>query len=400
MSRGTIIYIGGFELPDKNAAAHRVLSNGKIMKALGYTVVFISVDKNLAYGTPVQETQQVMESFTTWMVPYPETSRQWTHYLSSIEAFTEIAAIYPDLQAVICYNYQAVALMRIRKYCRRRGIKVMADCTEWYSTLGTNLVYKLLKGLDTWLRMRIIHKKLDGLMVISTYLEQYYRSCPNLLRVPPLVDLNEEKWQQPVCRYDKGVHLLYAGSPALRQKDKLEQIIDALYRLGDDYDYRFTIVGLNREEYLQEYPNHAQALEVLGKKVLFKGRLPHQEALQQVMRADFTIFLRDNTRVNQAGFPTKFAESISCGVPVITNPTSNIGDYLIDGENGFWINGTMHSTLQTILNMDPEQLRAMKENVNRLTFDYNTYLNEVAHWIEAGISNLNRGGAANADFGG
>ena len=31
MEKGTILYIGGFELPDKNAAAHRVLSNGKIL---------------------------------------------------------------------------------------------------------------------------------------------------------------------------------------------------------------------------------------------------------------------------------------------------------------------------------------------------------------------------------
>ncbi len=400
MSRGTIIYIGGFELPDKNAAAHRVLSNGKIMRTLGYTVVFISVDKNLAYATPVSETRQVMEGFVTWRVPYPHTSRQWIHYLSSIEAFLTVAGSYPDLQAVICYNYQAAALMKAKEYCRRHEIKIMADCTEWYTTQGTSLVYKVLKGLDTWLRMRIIHKQLDGLIVISKYLEQYYRSCPNLLRLPPLVDLSEEKWRQPVCQYDKKVRLLYAGIPALRQKDKLDQIIGALYRLGDDCDYCFTIVGINRELYLQEHPNHAQMLEVLGKRVVFKGRLPHQETLQQVMRADFTIFVRDNTRVNNAGFPTKFAESISCGVPVITNPTSNIDDYLIDGENGFWLNGTMHSTLQKLLSMDPEQLRTMKKNVNRSTFDYNTYLNEVAHWIEAGISSSNRGGAANAGFGG
>ena len=34
--KGTIIYYGGFSLPDKNAAANRVVSNGKIFKDLGY----------------------------------------------------------------------------------------------------------------------------------------------------------------------------------------------------------------------------------------------------------------------------------------------------------------------------------------------------------------------------
>ena len=36
-----IIYIGGFELPDKNAAAHRVLGNAKILRELGYKVILI-----------------------------------------------------------------------------------------------------------------------------------------------------------------------------------------------------------------------------------------------------------------------------------------------------------------------------------------------------------------------
>ena len=30
MEKGTVIYVGNFELPDKNAAAHRVMNNGKI----------------------------------------------------------------------------------------------------------------------------------------------------------------------------------------------------------------------------------------------------------------------------------------------------------------------------------------------------------------------------------
>ena len=42
--KGTIIYYGGFSLPDKNAAANRVVSNGKIFKALGYNVVFLGAD--------------------------------------------------------------------------------------------------------------------------------------------------------------------------------------------------------------------------------------------------------------------------------------------------------------------------------------------------------------------
>ena len=56
-NEGTILYIGCFELPDRNAAAHRVLNNAKIFRELGYNVVFAGVQniknnetKNKVYG--------------------------------------------------------------------------------------------------------------------------------------------------------------------------------------------------------------------------------------------------------------------------------------------------------------------------------------------------------------
>lgn len=41
-----ILYIGGFELPDKNAAAHRVLAIAKGLRDSGNEVVFMGVSKD------------------------------------------------------------------------------------------------------------------------------------------------------------------------------------------------------------------------------------------------------------------------------------------------------------------------------------------------------------------
>lgn len=38
MALGTIVYIGGFEMPDKNAAAHRVLNNAKRNRMLSISI--------------------------------------------------------------------------------------------------------------------------------------------------------------------------------------------------------------------------------------------------------------------------------------------------------------------------------------------------------------------------
>ena len=39
MKKETVLYIGGFQLPEKNAAALRVVANAKILRELGYRVV-------------------------------------------------------------------------------------------------------------------------------------------------------------------------------------------------------------------------------------------------------------------------------------------------------------------------------------------------------------------------
>ena len=50
MAKGTIIYMGNFELPDKNAAAHRVMNNGKIFKDLGYRVAYLGVTRDESFA--------------------------------------------------------------------------------------------------------------------------------------------------------------------------------------------------------------------------------------------------------------------------------------------------------------------------------------------------------------
>ena len=67
----TIIYIGGFELPDKNAAAHRVINNGKAFRELGYNVIFIDASKERNYSNNILRTRQDFFGFETYSVQYP-----------------------------------------------------------------------------------------------------------------------------------------------------------------------------------------------------------------------------------------------------------------------------------------------------------------------------------------
>lgn len=40
--------------------------------------------------------------------------------------------------------------------------------------------------------MKVLNRLCDGIIVISSYLEKFYKK--NIIKIPPLVDLNNKKW--------------------------------------------------------------------------------------------------------------------------------------------------------------------------------------------------------------
>ncbi len=83
-TKKTIIYVGGFELPDKNAAAQRVLANAKIFRDLGYNVVLVGIDKSLSQDTLIKNTQVSVSGFESWALPYPNDKKNGLSLLHPI----------------------------------------------------------------------------------------------------------------------------------------------------------------------------------------------------------------------------------------------------------------------------------------------------------------------------
>ncbi|WP_185960006.1 glycosyltransferase [Planococcus soli] len=384
MKKKTILYIGGFELPDKDAAAHRVLNNAKIFRDLGYNVVFIDVVRNSKRENINLDSmhKKNVQGFDCWSIKFPSSITEWIRYLTSIKFVKKVAENYEEVKVIICYNYQAGAFVSIKKYCKENNIKLVADCTEWYEDK------RLIKKIDTDLRMKYLHKKIDGVICISSFLSNYYKEHTKTLILPPLIDLQEEKWElrefsNKPC--NKRI-FVYSGRPG-KHKDKLNYIINALSELKDNNSYIFKVIGIKKSEYLLYYPEHTAILEDLKNLVIFLGRVSHAESLRHVTSADYVIFLRENKRVNNAGFPTKFVESITCGTPVITTDTSDITKFLIEKENGFIVEvDNTHKLVRKmnyILDLEESKVKEMKDNCLKSTvFHYKNYLSETQNFME------------------
>lgn len=362
----TIVYIGGFELPDKNAAAQRVMANAKLLREMGFEVSFIGISKD------IKNSPSVVDGFESKPIAYPTGTLQWLYQICTFTNTQKIISRKPDY--VILYNFPAIASLKILKACHNNGIKVIHDLTEWESVSDWS-PRSIIRRFDINLRMRYCMKKMDGVIAISRYLYDFYKDYTKCILVPPTVDLQDAKWSRNrELTSAESIKLIYAGTTGSGNKDRLDYIIDALKGKSG---IEFIVIGTTKDQYEEVYGQQVPD----SVNMHFYRRVSHFEAINAVQDADFQMLIRENNIKNNAGFPTKFVESISCCTPLIATLTSNLGDYLIDGVNGFVVSEkkSLSKIFDEITKLKKEEIIAMKNACKNFKgFDYRNYKAEFA----------------------
>ncbi len=357
MNKGIVLYVGGFELPDKNAAAQRVIGIAKGLRELQYEVVFLNSLKKLN-----NQSTEIKTYYGFICYEYRRESDK-DYLISAKTALNHIQEIGPSI--VIAYNYPGIALNRIREYCKTNGIICIADTTEWYQPKTGSVPYRVMKMIDTAYRMRIVQKKMDGVITISRFLYNYYENYVNTVMIPPTVDIIDEKWNVEVVKEENVISFVYAGSPSA-QKERLDLIVNTLEDLHIEKRIILNIVGITKEQFLKTYNWNRE----ISERIVFWGRVEHNNAIKIVKASDWAIIIRDNNYVVNAGFPTKLVESISCNTPVIVNRFSNIDDYINESNSVF---------IEAPEDIDEGILKAVEKRVrvDNCIFDYHNFTKEL-----------------------
>ena len=263
----------------------------------------------------------------------------------------------PD--TVIVYNEKERLTKKIISFCHPRGITVGADVTEWYElSRSKKWNYVVAKNVDY--RIRTMDSKLDYIISISPFLTAYYQSkgCKNVIEIPPIMDCVKS---EIVPASNRIRHLVYAGSPA--QKDLILPYLIAIKDINDDrVKVVADIVGVTKEQVRTLL--QIDDLEKSG--IIAYGRVPHEECVKVIEKADFSILFRENLRYAKAGFSTKLSESLSLGIPVLCNAVGGADEIIIDGFNGIKIEGcgsaSIMKAIERILLLDEGSIDAMKQH--------------------------------------
>lgn len=346
----TIIYLGNFMIPDGNAAGKRVYANGLALRRSGYKVVFLGYHK----GDEARKTTEI-DGITSYSLNYDSGIRR----LFDLMYLRELEKVLEDcdrVDAVILYS--AMGTMHFNEMvitlCRKKGIKTVFDFTDFYDKPERRdlLRYYLKKRDNIILKSRVL-RKVNGVVAISLY-GKMFAGNPNTVVVPPL---SIRTTPRDLSQLSSDITFSYASiptdhnRPVTEWKDRIDAIIDAFCEVKRSgiSDFHLNMIGFREDNLLDMFlPQvrelYRKKLGYLRENISFYGVLSNAEAQQVILGSHYSILLRTSMTCTNVGFPTKVSESMSLGVPVIANDTSDLGYYINDGKNGFMIDAPENIT--------------------------------------------------------
>ncbi|MDP9929208.1 glycosyltransferase [Variovorax paradoxus] len=286
---------------------------------------------------------------------------------------------------VVVYGGSAQYMLRLLPWCKRHGIPLIADVVEWYDP-------RQMKGgrfgpfyLNAQVALRYFYPRCDGVIAISSLLENHYRELGcKVVRIPPSLDVQTDQNIFRLKNPGAPLVLLYAGTPG--KKDLLLHVIEAVEALDvTGTRLRLKILGPTLEHLKASYnrSEFSSNIEVLG-------YLNQTEIAQHIRAADLTVLLRESARFTNAGFPTKLVESLANGTPVIANLTSDIGMYIRDGVEGLVCTDcsvrALTLAIERALELSGLQLQAMRysaiEQAKR-SFDFRAHSEDLDSFFKS-----------------
>jgi len=204
-------------------------------------------------------------------------------------------------------------------------------------------VEALLKKLEFKYNRRIYQQavdKLAGIVTVSSFTrdrfgERYAGAADKSVVIPPGVS---ERFFE--SRPGRHLHSNLLTVTRLDENDRIKNVhnvIAALGRLRDRYSFHYqivsgTVTGGYKEELEAMIRDHG-----LSDRVVIVGRKTNEELLDLYHDAGLFILVSYSEAKNFEGFGIVFLEANACGVPVLTSRDGGMRDYVMDGENGIYV---------------------------------------------------------------
>lgn len=363
-----ILYIGPIGVKGTALAVHS-RNIAAILKTCNYNVNFICdyvENENNKYDT----SDCYNYFYTKYYIKIPKIGavESLIEILLGIKLFCLFKKKAQELNPNFVIFYGYYGQKKIINYCKKNNIKIVVDRTDWFEASDKN------KYLDKFFTRFIADKSMrkydfltDGIISISEYFYYYYRNKgQKTIWLPPVFSIEE---RNEFSKSENSVlNLVYAGT--LGKKDTVSPVVNCLIKFfnSEKIQIKLNLVGISQEQLSADFGE--RDWEKLG--IYAHGRVTNKKSREIVSKSDFSLLLRQNKRYAKAGFSTKFAESMSLGVPVICTKVGGADTIITDMIDGVHLTDNEAETIQAkinqLLQMSNEEIINIKRNA------YNTAL--------------------------
>jgi len=382
-----VLFVSYYQYPNGDAGAIRQHVLARLFSNIGANVFIVSMGESTRFNKKDYDGINYMSLRNPGNDKFTKI-KNYLGYKKNLEHILKSTSVKYDIILVVDIPFHA--LYFVKRFAKRNDVKLLHDSVEWYSPqqfkFGSLSMQYILKDLynKRWIDSQF------KVIAISKYLEKHFKDKQNkTTRIPVIMDIRNMS-----CKKQTNLEkltLLYAGSPG--KKDYLKEIIEGIALLEKQIidKINFRLIGVDKEQLIELCSVRKESIDRLGSSLTAIGKVLRQEVIRNLEEADFTVLLRSPTqRYAKAGFPTKVVESLATGTPVICNITSDLGDYIHDGENGIIVEDcsaeAFSIAIKKALDLTFEQRKIMYENARRCAeenFDYRLYKETLQEFIKA-----------------
>jgi glycosyltransferase involved in cell wall biosynthesis len=248
--------------------------------------------------------------------------------------------------AILIYSTDFLKYFPIYFVCRKYKIPLFPwEVEKRTSNKEIHSFRSILQFIGNYMSEKILPKISNGVVVISSYLKDYYGRRIDKSRIlvsPILVDgkspekkinIEEKNNIYKFICHNKTNHKIIVYSGSFWEKDGFVYILHALKKLIRDYpDTRLVTTG--KPSKYNPIENIISVVDEMGLKENFEylGLLSRKELEYVNKNADLLLVCRSNSDFAKHGFPWKLGEYLMTKNPVLATRVGDIEEYLSENK--------------------------------------------------------------------
>lgn len=385
-----VFFCADIKFPRGDAGANRVLGLANVLASSGYEVIVLSKGERNSNNYNKSENKYYYNGIEYDNIQFDINliGRIKNKIASGFYLLKKLKSYDISKDDVfILYGSNALFLTSMIHYLKRNKMnKIIVDVVEWHQSFEFRFGYFDLRFQLNNLCFRYYIKNAGNVIAISRMIYDFFHNQGvNVIQVPLLLTVNKRVVNQSTNKRK----FIYPGFP--QGKDDFLTIMKGINDLTDKEkeSVEFHITGTTSEKIASLLGDESHLLKSLKSLLVFHGWLEYEQLMEIYRQSDFFLCAREETKLNEANFPSKVPELMAYGIIPIVNPVGELKHFLEEGFNSLLYPRCdyrdLSKAIRKSINLSDSDLMDLKNNCIDTTiknFDCDQWVDRIDDYVK------------------